>query len=385
MLTLTQLAFFIASKRCLVAFLFIPIKTMTMNSKKLLFTLSILFSLPLFAQQIDVSLIPYRQGDLWGYSSPDKKIIIKPAYNEAHWFVGGLAVVKKGAKYGYINKAGTIVIPVKFYSAKPFRFGYFDRAETHKAGGKVVQNQDTVLFAGASLTPNGTESCIDTKGRVMSKCPAINENSVPGNNKVVMVTEEKIYSLVNNANLYDKLVDDYKIRGDENTYYVGVKNNQYGVINNKFEVIIPFEYSTIKKINIGETVYLQGVRNGMYGLLQGNGTVSMPLENNNLVYVKGMNGSDYFIVSKDGKTMVKDITYKDIVTANYSEILYDDEGGFVLTGTDNRKGFYFLDNKMIEPRYSDVKLIRGGRFLMVKTQDGKIGYVSIDGTEYFDQ
>jgi WG containing repeat len=358
---------------------------MNMNSKKLLFTVSILFCLPLFAQQIDASLIPYRQGDLWGYASPDKKIIIKPAYNEAHWFVGGLAVVKKGSKYGYINKAGTVAIPIKFYSAKPFRFGYFDKAETHKAGGKVVQNQDTVLFAGATLTMNGVESCIDTRGRVMSKCPAINENSVPDNNKIVSVTEEKIYSLVNNANLYDKIVDDYKIVGDENTYYIGVKNNQYGLINNKFEVIAPFEYSTLKKLSIGDAVYLQGVKNGMYGMLKGDGSVYIPAENSNMVYVKGRNGSDYFIVSKDGRSMVKDIAYKDIVPANYTEVLYDDEGGFVLTGNDNRKGFYFLDNKIIEPRYTDVKLIRGGKYLMVKTQTGKIGYVSTDGIEYFDQ
>jgi hypothetical protein len=30
----------------------------------------IVLSLPAFAQQPDLSLIPYRQGDLWGYANP---------------------------------------------------------------------------------------------------------------------------------------------------------------------------------------------------------------------------------------------------------------------------------------------------------------------------
>jgi predicted transcriptional regulator with HTH domain len=278
-----------------------------------------------------------------------------------------------------------VAIPFKFYAAKPFRYGYFDREEKHSAGGKLVQNQDTVLFAGASLTKDGMEKCIDTKGRVMSKCPAINENSVAGNRKAASVTEEKIYSLVNNSGLYDKLVDDYKINGDDNTYYIGVKNNQYGVINNKFEVVLPFEYSSIKKLNIGDVVYLDATKNGMHGVFKGSGAVYIPTENNGLVYVKARNGNDYFIISKDGKAVVKDLADHDVLATNYADVLYDDEGGFILTGTDNRKGFYFLDNKTIEPRYADVKLLRGGRFLLVKTTAGKSGYVGNDGTEYFDQ
>ena len=355
-----------------------------MNSKRIFLAIFIVLTLPVFAQQANLSLIPYRQGDLWGYSSPDKSIIIKPAFTEADWFYAGYAVVKKGSRYGYINTSGKLVIPFKFYTAKPFRYGYFDNAGKHVAGGKVVKNQDTVLFAGASPRADGYEICINTKGQRMSKCPAINENSVPGNTQAV-VTTEKVYSLVNMGNLYDKVVDDYKIDGDDNTYYIGVKNNLYGVINNKFEVIMPFEYTSIKKVSIGGTIYLQGVKNGMYGMYKGNGTVYIPMDNNNLMYVKGKDGNDYFIISKDGKSMVRDFSNKEIITSIYTDILYDEEGGFVLTGNDNRKGFYFLDNKRVDPRYSDVKLVRGGRFLLVKTQSGKMGYVSADGTEYFQE
>ncbi len=355
-----------------------------MNSKKIFLALFIVFTLPVFAQQPDMSMIPYRQGDLWGYSSPDKSIIIKPAFAEADWFYAGFAMVKKGDRYGYINTDGKLVIPCKFYSAKPFRYGYFDNAGQHFEGAKVVQNKDTVLFAGASQSADGYEICINTKGERMSRCPAINENSIPGITQTV-VTTEKIYGLVNNGNLYDKVVDDYQVAGDENTYYVVTKNNMYAVINNKFEVIIPFEFSSLKKISIGTAIYLLSIRNGAYGIYQGNGKVYIPVENSNLVYVKARDGNDYCIISKGGKAMMRNFTGKEVLAAIYSNIVYDEDGGFLLTGTDNLKGFYFLDNKRIEPRYTDVKLVRGGRFLQVRTYLGKMGYVSENGTEYFQE
>ena len=358
-----------------------------MNSKKLALFICIVLTLPAFAQQPDMSLIPYRQGDLWGYANPDKSIAIKPAYAEAKWFVAGYAVVKKGSKYGYIDRSGRVVIPFKFYTAKSFRYGYFDGTEKNNVGGKMVQNKDSVLFAGASLKPDGVESCINTKGSIMAKCPAINENSVADNIQTVSVTTEKVYTLVNSANLnmYDKLVDDYTMTGDDHTYYIGIKNNLYGVINNTFDIIIPFEYVSIKKININGAYYLQGQKSNMYGMFKGNGSIFIPVEKTKLIYVRSNTGNVFFIETKDGKTAVRDFTYHDVINANYSDIIYDEEGGFVLTGNDNKKGFYFLDNKIIEPRYTDVKLMKGGRFVQVTTPSGKIGYVNNQGTEFFDE
>ncbi len=51
-----------------------------MNSKKIILALLLLITIPVFAQEADMSLIPYRKGDLWGYASPDKKIVIKPVW-----------------------------------------------------------------------------------------------------------------------------------------------------------------------------------------------------------------------------------------------------------------------------------------------------------------
>jgi WG containing repeat len=339
-----------------------------------------------FSQQADPSLIPYRHGDLWGYANPDKSIAIKPIYNETNWFVAGYAVVKKGNKYGYINKAGKLVIPFKFYSAKPFTYGYFDDKGKHTAGGKLIKNKDTVLFAGASLKPNGAEVCIDIKGLVMSKCPAINENRPGNNEELVTIIKQKEYSLGTNSAVYDKITDDYKLAADEHTYYIGIKNNRYGLINNTFDVLLPFEYDSIKKIELNGGTSLLVSKNNRYGMFTGNGTAYIPVEQTKLLYILPRQGTAYFIESKEGMTKLKDASQQDIINANFSDIVYDENRGFILTGSDNTKGYYFLDKKFIAPKYSEVRSIRGGNYLLVKTTTtGKMGYVNAEGVEYFDE
>jgi hypothetical protein len=89
-------------------------------------TLCLVVTLNLFAK----TLIPYRCGELWGYCTPNKKIVIEPKYERAGWFSDGLALVAKGCdadcydqydgKWGYIDTKGREVIPFQYDEA--FRF-----------------------------------------------------------------------------------------------------------------------------------------------------------------------------------------------------------------------------------------------------------------------
>ena len=92
--------------------------------KKLIVALLLISSMDAMAQTIDMSLIPYRKGDKWGYATVDKEIVIRPQFNEAGWFSEGMAAVKIGKKFGYINRTGKVVIPARYTVAKSFRKGY---------------------------------------------------------------------------------------------------------------------------------------------------------------------------------------------------------------------------------------------------------------------
>jgi len=339
--------------------------------------LSVAFYSSAFSQQMDESLIPYRSGDKWGYSTNDKKIVIEPKYSEAGWFSEGLASVKIGSKYGYINKSGKLVIPAKFTVAKPFRKGYVPN--TKKEGG------DSVLFAGASLTANGYEICINAKGGQMPKCPAINENSVSENNTpLATVAVEKKYDLPNNNGLFDKITDDYKVEGSSETYYIAVKDGRYGVFNTKFETIIPFVYNEIKINRNKNGAFLEVNKGGMFGIILPNGKISIEPEYSNLRTVDGMDGNEYFVIQKMGKTYVKDLQNRDIISTGFADITYD-RGGFVITNDNKLKGYYFTDNKVIQPKYQEIQKIPGMNYFVITTASGKKGYVSTDGNEYFSE
>ena len=70
-------------------------------------------------------LIPYRKGNKWGFCREDKTIVIDCVYQEAHLFCEDLAIVKFNHKWGYINKEGNEIIPLKYDRVNPFNVGTF--------------------------------------------------------------------------------------------------------------------------------------------------------------------------------------------------------------------------------------------------------------------
>jgi hypothetical protein len=217
----------------------------------------------------------------------------------------------------------------------------------------------------------------------MLKCPAMSENAALENRVPVKTVEiQKTYTIPNNNGLFDKIVDDYKISGSDETYYIAVKNDQYGVFNSKFDTIVPFQYNSIKINRKSSVPFLQVNKGGMYGVMMTDGKISIAPEYSNLVTVDGQDGKEYVIIQKGGKTYVKDITNRDIISTGYTDIVYDD-GGFILTGDNDLRGYYFSDNTVIQPKYKDVKWVNGTKYLMVKTSAGKVGYINTAGDEYF--
>jgi hypothetical protein len=349
------------------------------NMKKGVFVFFLLFTLQSFSQKIDYSLIPYRKGDKWGYANPDGEIIITPKYADARWFSEEMAAVKIGSKWGYINKVGKLVIPARFTVAKSFRKGFVPTK--NKEGG------DSVIFAGASIVESGYENCINKKGQMFTKCPAIAENSVASNTVAMETTiREKTYSVPNNNGLFDKIIDDYKIAGSNETFYIAQKGGMYGVFNTKFETIVPFEYNSVKQIKSGGNQYLQVKKNSLNGIIKGDGITDITPDYSNLVMINGVDGKDYVIVQKDGKSYVKDINNNDIIPAGYADVTYDDNGGFIITDKRNMRGFYFSDKKMIAPKYADIRMVnKASNYLQIKTSSGKVGYINTAGNEFFEE
>ena len=149
------------------------------------------------------------------------------------------------------------------------------------------------------------------------------ENNIP----VKTVQREKTYSLPNSSGLFDKVVDDYKVAGSDETYYIAQKGGMYGVFNSKFETIVPFEYSSLNQFKSGNTQYLQAQKNGMSGIINGNGQVDISPDYSNLTMVRTNDNREYVIVKRDGKPYLKDITKKDNIANESTDSHNEHKGG----------------------------------------------------------
>lgn len=69
------------------------------------------------AQDFDLTLIPYRKGNLWGYSDTTGKIVIAPQFTEAHLFEGQLSMAKLDSYYCVIDRSGKIVYKSIHYTS----------------------------------------------------------------------------------------------------------------------------------------------------------------------------------------------------------------------------------------------------------------------------
>jgi hypothetical protein len=75
-------------------------------------------------------LAAVKQGDLWGYIDTKGNLVIKPQFVRAEYFFDGMARVRKpvagsviGGNWGYIDKTGKLVYETKFKEASDFSDG----------------------------------------------------------------------------------------------------------------------------------------------------------------------------------------------------------------------------------------------------------------------
>jgi len=87
------------------------------------------------AGEFGEGLAPVRMGNVWGYINKGGDFVIAPRFQSAEPFSGDIAVVSEGGLFGYIDKSGVYVI-------KP----QFEYAESFSEGKAVVGDQDAFWY-----------------------------------------------------------------------------------------------------------------------------------------------------------------------------------------------------------------------------------------------
>lgn len=89
----------------------------------------------LVGQLPSTPLVPFEKEGRWGFTNPLRtKVVLEPAFEAAGPFSQGLAPVKKGGRYGYIDMNGQMKIQPQFEGAGLFSFGFAQVRRGEKYG-----------------------------------------------------------------------------------------------------------------------------------------------------------------------------------------------------------------------------------------------------------
>ena len=194
-------------------------------------------------------LYPFETDDgMWGYKDNAGNVIVDPIYYWAEEFYDDRALVRKspGGDYGYINNKGNEVIQCKYFEAYSFSNG-------------------AALVYLADYTDADMWSYIDKDGNLLFNKTFPLARSFKEEYAVVLKEgygfpvppEYDIQKKWAYINKNGEFASDMVFEEAEDFFngYACVKNNgKWGILNKKFELVIPYQYDEIKIVGnaVGE-------------------------------------------------------------------------------------------------------------------------------------
>ncbi len=164
--------------------------------------------------------IPYQKSDLWGFSNPEKEVLIKCEYDEVMCFWGDTAIVKKNGLYGAINMEGKLYVPCKYpkYLTAVYREIFFSPATF------FIENDEDGL-------DEDDFRCSPEQGTVSQYCG------------VDFIFKDGMYQFIDQkiSSEHYEIVFPYYFN---NLLWVK-KHNKYGVITTDGKQVIPFMYDAV--------------------------------------------------------------------------------------------------------------------------------------------
>lgn len=302
-----------------------------------------------FSSETSVTPIPFRKGDKFGYSDANKNLLTEAKYEAAEPFNDGLARVKLNGKYGFINKQGKEVIPLKYDFAQygvPFT-------------SKDKNSNDETLLA---VELNGKWGYINKTGKEI--IPLIYDDTENVKNHLEEIFG-RLWILFKDGGEYGERLLKVKLNdkwgfiaktGKEvipfkydssHSFSEGLApvqlNKKWGFINKAGEEIIPFKYDEAYPFTDG----LAGVRvNGKLGFIDGSGNEVIPL--------KYEEGKPFFeelaAVKLNGKFGFIDKRGKEVIPYKYDEVgMFGFNDGLASVRLNGKWGFIDKADRLVIP------------------------------------
>lgn len=381
----------------------------------------------------EVNLIPYKNNKTgkWGFCDENKRVVIHVKYDDVELFKEGIARVRLGQKYGFIDKTGREITPFKYYIAdenfrggvarvnivrdehmRDLKAGYIDK--TGKEIIPVKYDWPPYFYFSEGLVSicfNNKWGFIDDTGKIV--VPFQYEKASPFREGLAAVKLNDKWGFINKkgevvvqfqfhaASSFSEGLANVQ-RGTNTGFFKG-SNKQWGFIDKNGEEAIPFKYD-YQATEYNCKVFSDGLacikRDGKFGFIDRTGELVVPFRNYDFVspfiegqevaYVRGLYDgypNKYGFIDKTGYEIVQR-KYIDNKTSSIFQVV----GGNVIAGKsmfhdglacvqmdEHKCGFIDrTDYEVIPFKYHKAEPFSEG---LACVSNGRYGYIDTAGQE----
>lgn len=345
------------------------------------------------------SVLKYKRNNKYGLITLENKVITEPIYDsiKAINYKEGMLLVEKDKKYGAINIKGKIIIKPEYDQISIDN--YYNSETMYKASGFIVKkkNEDSYKYG-----------YINSKGKMLlppeyTEISRINE-IIDDKNVYLLVLKEGQAGVVKN----NKVVLDFEYEDISynlfNNMFIIQRNSKSGIADIKGKVIIQPEYDSI----MFGGIYVNAIKDGEVTVLDINGKkldnnniyAKLPTTNpnyyitidkneiyrivdkdnnikieNNYTYIEHIK-DDYFIIYKNGKNGIIDLSGKLIADLKYNSI-FKISGTEIVQANINSTNNITLLNK-------EMKIVCNMNNANIEKKENYVVIYSKDDMKYFD-
>lgn len=345
------------------------------------------------------SVLKYKKNNKYGLISLENKMITKPIYDsiKAINYKEGMLLVEENAKYGAINIKGKVIIKPEYDQITVDN--YYNSETMYKASGFIVKKKVEDSYKYGYINSNG-KVLLDTQYTEISR---INE-IIDDKNIFLLVFKNGQAGIVkNNKTILNYEYEDISYNAYNNMFVIQ-RNAKSGIADIKGKIIIQPEYDSI----MFGGIYINAVKNNEITILdlQGNKIennniyAKLPTSNNNYyitidkdeiyrvvdrednvkidnnyTYIEHIK-DEYFIVYKDGKNGIIDLSGKSIADLKYNSIFKIAGTEIIQANINNTNNITLLNNEM--------KIVCNMNNASIEKEDNYFKVFSNDDIKYFD-
>ena len=334
-------------------------------------------------ERMEAKIIPFRKGDLWGFSDPRGGIVLEPAYESAFLGLEGMGRIESNGLTGLVNADGKLLVSPKYNYIGDYNCGL----AVFSIGGGLSGYLDTLgveviparyKFAadfvnGRAIVNDGQENkLIDKNGQEIAALPGLEmyyldyfseargleSHYDPSLIPVQRSDNYKIGLIDTTGRIVLKPNYDHLTKPVMGTMVAAI-NDMFGLIDTTGKTLTAFKFEYITPVS--DTLYVAS-DDDKTGLLGKSGQVVLPFVYD---YISLLSNGHY-AVSRDRLSGVVSIEGKEVVPLKYRSLFYD-HGYYTFVDESEKMGLMDEDlNVIFDAGYDLIQVLSSSRFLVDK-------------------